>query len=346
MAFDDLFLRACRREPVRRVPAWYMRQIGRYQPEYRAVRQRLSLIEICERPDVCAELTALPISQLGVDAAILFSDIMIPIGPLGIDFEIVENRGPVIANPLRTAADVERLRELDPEGDLPHVLDTIRILSRSLEVPIIGFTGAPFTLASYLIEGGPSRDYARTKALMMGERGTWESLMNRLADMIVTYLRAQVAAGASAVQIFDSWAGSLAPSDYLEYVQPTMKRIFAELKPLGVPRIYFGVGTGELLPMWGEVGADVVGLDWRVSIAAGRRRLGSALAVQGNLDPAVLMAPWVEIERRAGAILEQGCAEPGYVFNLGHGVIKDTSPDVLRRLTRFVHERSEQLLRV
>jgi uroporphyrinogen decarboxylase len=337
MRYNDTFLRACRKQKVDVVPVWYMRQAGRYQPEYREIRRKHSLLEICRHPELCAEVTTLPVRQLGVDAAILFSDIMVPVGAMGVDFAIRSNVGPVIHNPIRSMADVSRLKPVEPEDDLPYVMESIRILSRSLPVPLIGFSGAPFTLASYMVEGGPSRHYLKTKTLMYRSPDIWFALMDKLEQMIVSYLKAQIAAGAHAVQVFDSWVGSLSPEDFREYVMPTMRRIFQKLGETETPVIYFGVGTGELLPMWRELDAHVIGLDWRVPLGEARRRLGSRFALQGNLDPAVLLAPWSEIERRAQAILEEGMAQPGYVFNLGHGVFPEVSVETLQRLTAFVH---------
>ncbi len=344
--YNDLFLRACRKEAVERFPVWYMRQAGRYQPEYREIRKQYSLMEICLHPDVCAEVTTLPIQQLGVDAAILFSDIMVPVAAMGVSVSLQKDVGPVIANPIRTMDDVVALQDFDPEQALPYVLETIRILKRDLSVPLIGFAGGPFTLASYMIEGGPSRQYLRTKQLMYGDRTLWMALMDKLADMIIRYMSAQVDAGAAAIQIFDSWVGSLSPADFREYVLPVMQKIFSELQGVKVPRIYFGVGTGELLPAWREVGADVVGVDWRVSIAEANRRLGGTVALQGNLDPAVLGAPWSEIERRAKEIIDGATQVPGFIFNLGHGVTPGVDVDTLSKLTAFVHDYSEKVLEV
>jgi len=341
MVKNDLFLRACRREKVDRLPVWYMRQAGRYQAEYREIRKHHTLEEICLEPELCAKVTMLPVDQLDVDVAILFSDIMIPLGPIGVEYSLVKDKGPEIANPFRSLRDVEQLRDINPQVDLPHVLDTIAMLKQQLEVPLIGFSGAPFTLASYMIEGGPSRDYLKTKTLMHQNPDAWELLMDKLGDMVVTYLRAQVLAGADAVQVFDSWVGSLAPVDYRRYVMPTMKKIFSELQDLDVPSIYFGVNTGELLSDFSEVGASVVGVDWRVSIQVARERTNRQVALQGNLDPALLFAPWEVIEARARDIIDIGIMEPGFVFNLGHGVLPQVDPNVLKKLTVFVHEYSE-----
>lgn len=337
---NDRFLRACRQEKVDTVPVWYMRQAGRYQPEYRKIREKYSLIEITQIPEVCAEVTILPVQQLGVDAAILFSDIMVPIGAIGLPFEIKGGIGPVIDQPIRTLEDVQRLRDLDME-ELGYVEETIRILTRELSVPLIGFSGAPFTLASYMVEGGPSRNHLRTKAMMYQAPEVWQALMHRLEKTIITYLEGQVRAGAQALQIFDSWVGTLAPADYRRYVLPSIQRIFEGIQHLDVPKIYFGVGTGELLWDWPKTGADVIGVDWRVPLSRVRERIGNRLAVQGNLDPAVLLAPWEEIEERAKMIIDAGKTYPGFVFNLGHGVFPDVSVDTLKRLTAFIHEYGE-----
>jgi len=345
MSRNDRFIRACRKESVDRVPVWYMRQAGRYDPDYRAIKMNYSLLEICRQPELAAEVTLMPVKKLGVDAAILYSDIMNPVASIGIDFDIVPNVGPVIHNPIRSAQDVERLKPIDVEGDLPHVLETIRILRGELDVPLITFAGAPFTIASYLIEGRPSRNYLRTKALMYGEPQVWHSLMDKLGDMVIAYLRAHMAAGGEAFQLFDSWVGALAPHDFERYVRPTVDRIFAELADLPQPKIYFpGVSSGELLPSLQGLRADVIGLDWRVSIAEGRRRLGDAFAVQGNLDPVVLTAPMDVIEAEAKRIIDMGIERPGFVFNLGHGLFPEASIDKLQALTQFVHQYSAEAI--
>ena len=344
--FNDRFLRACRRQSVDRVPVWYMRQAGRYDPEYRKIKEKYSLLEICRQPELAAEVTMMPVRKLGVDAAILYSDIMNPVASIGIDFDIVKDVGPVIHNPVRNAADVEKLSPIDVEGDLPHVLETIRILASELDVPLISFGGAPFTLASYIVEGRPSKSYMNTKALMYGEPAVWHKLMGKLSDMAAEYLRAHVRAGAKAVQLFDSWAGSLAPHDFAEFVLPHVESIFARLADLDVPKIYFpGVSSGELLPHLANLEADVVGLDWRVPISEGRRRTGGKFAVQGNLDPYVLTAPQRVIREHARRVLDEGMKEPGFIFNLGHGLFPDASLDKLRELTEYAHEYSEQRLK-
>lgn len=345
MTYNDLFIRACMKQEVERVPVWYMRQAGRYDPEYRKIKEKYSLLEICKQPELAAEVTMMPVKKLGVDAAILYSDIMNPVASIGIDFDIVANIGPVIHNPIRSAEDVARLKPIDVDGDLSHVIDTIKILVKELEVPLITFAGAPFTIASYLIEGKPSKNYLRTKELMYSAPEVWHQLMEKLGDMVITYLRAHMAAGGQAFQLFDSWVGALSPADFRSFVLPTIERIFAELSDLPQPSIYFpGVASGELLPELKNVQANVIGLDWRVSIAEGRRRLQSGAAVQGNLDPTILQAPQHVIEQHAAAIIDQGIQQPGYIFNLGHGLYPEASLDKLKALTDFIHTYSEQAI--
>ncbi|PTX59980.1 uroporphyrinogen decarboxylase [Melghirimyces profundicolus] len=337
--FNDTFLKACRGESTPYVPVWYMRQAGRYQPEYRKIRERYSFFEMSEIPEVCAEVTRLPVEQLGVDAAILFADIMTPLKPVGVEVEIRPGVGPVISNPVRTPADVERLGRLEPEEHVPYVLEAIRLLTtEQLNVPLIGFAGAPFTLASYIIEGGPSKNYHQTKGFMYAQPESWQALMDKLGDLTVAYLKAQVAAGAHAVQVFDSWVGALNADDYRTYVAPVMHRIFAEVKEAtGVPVICFGIGAGHLLKEWNRLPVDVIGLDWRTSIRQARE-MGIDKSLQGNLDPSLLLAPWEMIEAKAKEILDQGKVAPGYIFNLGHGTFPEVRVETLQRLTRFVHE--------
>jgi len=346
MSYNDRFIRACRGERTDRVPVWYMRQAGRYDPEYRKIKEKYSLLDICLNPELTAEVTMMPVRKLGVDAAILYSDIMNPVMSLGVKFDIVPNVGPVVEEPIRTKRDVERLRPIDVEGDLGHVLETIRILVRELDVPLITFAGAPFTIASYLIEGRPSRRYLRTKALMYEDPALWHGLMDKLGDMVIAYARAHAAAGGQAFQLFDSWVGALSPRDFERYVLPVIRRIFDGLADLDMPKIYYpGVSSGELLPSLGGIKADVIGLDWRVPIREGRRRLGGGYAVQGNLDPAVLTAPMAVIEEQAADIIEQGIEQPGFVFNLGHGLFPEASLDKIAALTEFIHRYSERRLR-
>ncbi|MEF2965566.1 uroporphyrinogen decarboxylase [Paenibacillus sp. M1] len=345
MAYNDRFIRAAQGREVDRLPVWYMRQAGRYDPEYRKIKEKYSLLEISLQPELAAEVTMMPVRKLGVDAAILYSDIMNPVASIGIDFDIVKNIGPVIDNPIRSKADIDRLKPIDVEKDLPHILKTIEILDRELDVPLITFAGAPFTIASYLIEGRPSKSYIRTKSMMYGEPELWDKLMEKLGDMVITYLRAHVASGGKAFQLFDSWVGSLAPKDFERYVLPTITRIFAELSDLDVTKIYFpGVSSGELLPTLTDIRADVIGLDWRMSIGEGRRRTGGKFAMQGNLDPYILTAPMDIIKQQAKDIIDQGIQAPGYIFNLGHGLFPEASIDKLRELTDYVHEYSEHAI--
>lgn len=345
MTYNDRFLRACRKESVDQIPVWYMRQAGRYDPEYQEVKKKYSLLEICAQPELAAQVTMMPVRKLGVDAAILYSDIMNPVASIGIQFDIVKNVGPVIDNPIRTEQDIDRLRPIDVEGDLSHVLETIRILDRELKVPLISFAGAPFTLASYIIEGRPSKNYIRTKEMMYNRPDLWDRLMDKLGDMVIEYMKAHIKAGAKALQIFDSWAGALARHDYERYVLPTVRRIFQELAHLNLPKIYFpGVSSGELLPALQGIQTDVIGLDWRISIQEGRRRLGDGYAIQGNLDPLVLTAPMSTIKQHARRVLEQGVEKPGYIFNLGHGLFPEASLEKLQELTAYVQEESRQLL--
>ncbi len=341
MIKNDTFLRACRGEATEYVPVWYMRQAGRSQPEYRALKEKYSLFEITHQPELCAYVTRLPVEQYNVDAAILYKDIMSPLPAIGVDVDIKAGIGPVIANPIRSLADVERLGEIDPESDVPYVLETIRILTKEqLTVPLIGFAGAPFTLASYMIEGGPSKNYNKTKAFMYAEPKAWFALMDKLADMTIRYVKAQIRAGASAIQIFDSWVGAVNVADYRQFIKPTMERIFTALRDENVPLIMFGVGASHLAKEWHDLPLDVVGLDWRLPIREAKD-MGLTKALQGNLDPAVLLAPWEVIEARVKQILDEGMAhEGGYVFNLGHGIFPQIQPETLKRLTAFIHEYS------
>src|SRR4051812_31319976 len=315
-----------------------MRQAGRSLPEYRAVREGIPMLESCMRPDLVTEITLQPVRRHGVDAAILFSDIVVPLKAVGVDLEIVPGVGPVVADPIRTDADVARLRPLTP-ADVPYVTEAVGALTGELgATPLIGFAGAPFTLASYLVEGGPSKNHLRTKALMYGEPALWSALLDRLADITLAFLRVQVEAGGSAVELFGSWVGALPAEDYRTSVLPHSAKVLSGLADLGVPRIHFGVGTGELLALMGEAGADVVGVDWRVPLDTAAGRVGPGRALQGNLDPALLFAPWPVIEAKTREVLERGKAAEGHVFNLGHGVLPETDPDVLTRVVELVHE--------
>ena len=331
------FMRACRREPVSHTPVWFMRQAGRSLPEYRALREGTTMLESCMRPDLVTEITLQPVRRYGVDAAIFFSDIVLPLKAIGVDLDIQPGVGPVVASPLRTDADLDVLRALQPD-DVSYVTESVHQLVGELgATPLIGFAGAPFTLASYLVEGGPSKNHEHTKALMYGAESTWHALMERLADLSLAYLKVQVAAGASAIQLFDSWVGALPAADYQRYVMPHSQRIFAGLADLGVPRIHFGVNTGELLGLMGAAGADVVGVDFRVPLDVAAQRVGPTKALQGNLDPAVLFAPDAAVEARTLAVLESAKALPGHIFNLGHGVLPTTDPDKLALVVEVVH---------
>ena len=334
---DSVFVHACRRDQLEdRVPVWFMRQAGRSLPEYKQVRQGIPMLESCMRPELVAEITLQPVRRYGVDAAIFYSDIMVPLKAVGVDLDIVPGRGPVMGSPVRDEADLAALRPLQPD-DVGYVTEAVQILVRELgATPLIGFAGAPFTLASYLVEGGPSKDYARTKAMMVGRPELWDRLCTALADIAGAFLEVQVDAGASAVQLFDSWAGSLSAADYARYAQPYSARVLQRVAGRGVPRIHFGVGTGELLGLMGSAGADVVGVDWRVPLAQASRRIGPAYAVQGNLDPALLGAPWPVLAERVRDVVRSGAEAPGHVFNLGHGVPPDTDPAVLARVVELV----------
>jgi uroporphyrinogen decarboxylase len=319
-----------------------MRQAGRILPEYRAIRERLTLIEISQRPDVAVEVTLQPLRRMPLDAAILFADIMTPLLGVGVALDIVEGIGPVIETPVRDESAVRAIRALEPEHDVPYVLETLRTVRRELDPAqaLIGFAGAPFTLAAYLVEGRPSRDFVRTKSLMYGAPATWHLLMDRLAELTVTYLRAQIAAGVDVVQLFDSWVGALSPDDYVQYVQPYMRRIFTSLGSAGVPMIHFGVATSTLLGAMRTDGASVIGLDWRVPLDEGWARVGHHLAVQGNLDPVALFAPRDVLEAKAADVLQRAAGRPGHIFNLGHGFLPGTPLDSAIRLAEFVRDES------
>ena len=341
-ARNDRILRALRRETVDRTPVWFMRQAGRYLPEYRELRGDVDALDTCREPERVVELTLQPLRRMPVDAAILFSDIVVPLAAVGVPVRIEPGRGPVIDEPIRDPATLARLRPLEPEADVPHVLEAIRLLRKELEVPLIGFAGGPFTLASYLVEGGPSRGLERTRALLFGDPVTWDRLMAALMDVVVPLLRAQVGAGAQAVQVFDSWVGALAPHVYARAVLPHARRLFAEIADLGVPTIHFGVQTGELLGSIREAGGDVIGVDWRTPLDVAWDRVGPDRGMQGNLDPAALLAPWEIVEREALTVLDRAADRDGHVFNLGHGVLPYTDPDHLARLVDLVHERTER----
>lgn len=334
---NDLLLRAARGEPTPRPPVWFMRQAGRYQKAYQEIRKRYTLPEIVENPEVCAEVTLLPVRELGVDAAILFADITTPLYGMGVSLSLVEGKGPVIHEPIRDEKGVEALRPLVPEEAVPFVLEAIRILKRELRVPLIGFAGAPFTLASYLVEGGPSRRFLTVKAFMYHEEALWHRLMARLAEAMARYLRAQAEAGADLLQVFDSWVGALSPADYRRYVRPHMEGLFRALKPLGVPVIHFGVGTMGFLQEMQGAGGDVLGLDHHTPLPWAREVLGKT-PVQGNLDPAVLLAPKEVIRREVLRILQENAGRPGHIFNLGHGILPGTPAENVAYVVELVKE--------
>jgi uroporphyrinogen decarboxylase len=338
---EPAFIRACRGRPGGpddRVPVWFMRQAGRSLPEYRSIRGSGSILDAIHDPELSAEITMQPVRRYGVDAAILYSDIVVPVAAIGFGVDVAPGVGPVVEHPFSRTADLQRLRPLDPETDTPYVLETVRILARELSVPLIGFAGAPFTVASYLIEGSPSRTYTRTKALMHGDPTLWHALMERLAELAIVSLRSQIDAGAVALQVFDSWAGTLSPPDYERFVLPHSRRVFEGVADLDVPRIHFGVGTGELLGLMAAAGADVVGVDWRVPIDVARTRVPHGIALQGNLDPAMCFAPWEVVAEATRDVLDRNGGHPGHIFNLGHGVMPETDPSILERIVELVHD--------
>jgi uroporphyrinogen decarboxylase len=336
---DSPFIRACRRQPVEHVPVWFMRQAGRSLPEYRAVRGSGSILEAIAQPELVATLTRQPVDRYGTDAAIFFSDIVVPVAAVGFGVDVAPGTGPVVAEPFTGRPDLQRLRPLEPELDTPYVVEAVRLLAGELAVPLIGFAGGPFTVASYLIEGGPSKNFTKVKSLMHGDPVLWHELVERLGELALASLRSQLDAGASAVQLFDSWAGILTPAHYRELVLPATQHLFAELAAShpGVPTILFGVGTGELLASMAEAGSTVVGIDWRVPLDEARRRVGPDLAVQGNLDPAMCLGTWEVAATETRAVLAAAGTGAGHVFNLGHGVLPETDPGILEQVVDLVH---------
>jgi uroporphyrinogen decarboxylase len=336
---DPLLVRACRLEPVERTPVWFMRQAGRSLPEYRELRERYGLFDIVAQPELCAEVTLQPVRRHDVDAAVMFTDIMFPVLGMGVEVELVEDVGPVVREPISSAADVEQLRVPVPEAAVPTILEAVRLVREALrpDQAVIGFCGGPFTVAGYLVEGRPTRDFLKVKALMHREPHVWHALMDRLADTFAAYVAAKARAGADVIQVFDSWVGALSPADYDEFVAPYSTRILAAVH---VPTIHFATGAAGLLPRLADAGGDVVGLDWRIELDRGWELVGEDRGVQGNLDPAVLLGPWERVEAAALDVLERAGGRPGHVFNLGHGVLPDTDPGVLRRLTELVQERT------
>jgi uroporphyrinogen decarboxylase len=338
---EPLLVRAARRERVERTPVWFMRQAGRSLPEYREIRTRHGLFEIVAQPELCAEVTLQPVRRHDVDAAVMFSDIVYPVVPMGIDVELVENVGPVVQHPLARAADVEALRVPDPEETMQPMLEAVRLVRAALrpDQAVVGFCGGPFTVAGYLVEGRPSREFTTVKSLMYGEPAVWHALMEKLTETFAAYVRAQVAAGADVIQLFDSWIGSLSVADYEEFVAPYSARILAAVD---VPTIHFGTGTATLLSSMAAAGGDVIGLDWRIPLDRGWDEVGPGRGVQGNLDPALLLAPWERLAAAADDVLERAGSRPGHIFNLGHGVFPQVDPDVLGRLREHVHARSTE----
>jgi uroporphyrinogen decarboxylase len=333
---DSAFVRACRGLDTPHTPVWFMRQAGRSLPEYRAIRGTGTILRAIADADLATEITLQPVRRYGVDAAILYSDIMTPVHAIGFGVDIAPGIGPVVEEPFRDRSDLDRLRPLDPQADTPYVIETVRNLVRDLPVPLIAFAGAPFTVASYLLEGRPSRTYVRTKALMHTDEALWHELLDRLADLAIASLRSQVGEGASAVQLFDSWAGALSPQDYERFVLPASSKVLSAVADLGVPRIHFGVQTGELLGLMASAGADVVGVDWRTPLDAARTRVPAGTSLQGNLDPALVAAGWEPTRPAADEVLRRGGGR-AHVFNLGHGVLPETDPEVLERLVAHVH---------
>ncbi len=339
MTGEERMLAACRREPVDATPVWYMRQAGRCLMEYRDLRKKYDILAMQRDPELATEITLMPVRRFGVDAAVLYSDIMIPLDGMGVPFRIEPEIGPIIDAPLRTEADVERLRVVDAEEACPYVFEAIRLIKQELQgkTAVIGFAGSPFTLACYMIEGRPSRDYGKAKSFMYGRPELWHRLMETITEVTVRYLRTQVEAGAQVIQLFDSWVGMLGPEVYAEFVLPYATRIFSEIRTTGTPTIHFGTGTAGLLELMAQAGPDLVSVDWRVPLDVAWERIGAEKGIQGNLDPTVLLAPWEAVEKRAGDVLRRANGRPSHIFNLGHGVLPDTDPDQLARLAQWVH---------
>ena len=337
---NDIFLKACRLEKTDRTPVWFMRQAGRYMKAYRAIRERYGLMEMFKNPDLSAEITLQPVRAFPVDAAIIFADILLPLEGMGIDFEFHEKQGPVMINPVRETGDVESLRVADPEESLGFVLESLRRVRAELDgkLPLIGFAGAPFTLAGYMVEGGSSPNHLRTKQFMYREHGAWNLLMEKICDTLIAFLKAQVKAGAQVIQLFDSWVGCLSPSDYRRYVLPYSRKIFSELDREEIPSVHFGTATAGLIPLMAEAGGGVIGADWRVSLGAAWRAAGESRGIQGNLDPVAMFAPLEILKRKAAEILDEAAGRPGHIFNLGHGLLPSTPEDAVKALADFVHD--------
>jgi uroporphyrinogen decarboxylase len=338
------FLDACHLRQPDATPVWFMRQAGRCLAEYRELRKRYDILTMAKTPELCTQITLMPVKELGVDAAVLYADIMLPLEGMGVSLEIQPDIGPIIHNPIRTMQDVHALHIIDAEESTPFVMQAIRLVRRELEgkQAVIGFSGAPFTLACYLIEGRPSRDYALAKSLMYGQPEIWHALMNKLTEVVSRYMLAQISAGVDVVQLFDSWVGSLGPSVYMQYVQPYSQRIFEAIKQTGTPSIHFGTGTADLLELMTEAGGDIISIDWRMDLDTAWARIGYDRGIQGNLDPTLLLTPWNVIEKGMQDVLQRAANLPGHIFNLGHGVLAATPPDMLRRLVDAVHESTKR----
>ncbi|MFH1288522.1 MAG: uroporphyrinogen decarboxylase [bacterium] len=339
---NDVILKACRREKTPFTPIWLMRQAGRYMEEYRKIRENYSFIEMCKNPEIACEVTLQPIKKIPLDAAIIFADILLPLEGMGIDFYFGKNEGPVIKNPIRTTHDVERIKIIEPENDVPYLLKAIKLVKKELngKIPLIGFSGAPFTLASYMIEGGHSRNYAKTKIMMYNEPKAWHKMMDKLAEIIIRYLSAQIESGVDLVQLFDSWVGCLSENDYREFVMPHSQKIFKAVKKLNIPSIHFGTGNSHLLELMKKAGGDVTGIDWRINLGDAWEKLGKDTAIQGNLDPTALFARPDEIKKRTKEILALADNRPGHIFNLGHGILQGTPVENVILLANTVHEYS------
>ncbi len=339
---DSRFLRACRRQPTDATPVWFMRQAGRYMPEYRAIREKMSMLDAIRTPEIAAQITLQPVNAFALDAAILFSDILTPLIGMGIDLDFVKGEGPSIDNPIRSAQDVDRLRTPSALESLPYTFDAIRLISAELAprgLPLIGFAGAPFTLASYAIEGGGSKNYERTKALMWNAPDVWDRLMQKFAAALGDYLFEQAHAGVNTLQVFDSWAGALSPRDYARFVAPYTRQVIERARQSGVPVIYFSTGTGGMLDRIAALGSDAISVDWRVSLDSAWHTIGYDRAIQGNLDPTLLLADWPEVQAAADDVLAQANGRAGHIFNLGHGILPGTPVDTVRRLVDYVHEK-------
>ncbi|HET7768056.1 MAG TPA: uroporphyrinogen decarboxylase [Chloroflexota bacterium] len=344
MTGDERMLAAARLQPTDRTPVWFMRQAGRCLPDYRALRKQHDILTLAKTPELSTQVTLMPVERFGVDGAVMFADIMLPLEAMGSPFSIEPDVGPIVHNPIRSAADVEKLRVVDGEEATPYVMETIRLLTKELpgKAALVGFSGAPFTLACYMIEGRPSRDYSKAKGMMFSDERAWHALMEKVTEQVIRYLQAQVRAGIQIAQLFDSWMGILSPADYARYSWPYSKRVFAALEGMGVPRIHFGTSNASLLERVASAGPDIVSVDWRVSLEQAWLRIGHDKGIQGNLDPVLLLSPWERIEEGVHDVLRRAGGRSGHIFNLGHGVLPETNPDILRRVVEVVHSVTER----